>query len=138
MTGVQTCALPICDFKRITHPRDHAFENRFQTFPSDNVVWDEDSELYSIDEEGDGQMDYSFEKPDFKVFHFISNLVLRWEYVPGSVFYIVWSQNRSDNTHSARFDLEDDMHSLFRVYPHNIFMVKFSYRIQYHHLRKVF
>jgi hypothetical protein len=32
---------------------------------------------------------------DFNVGSFRSNVVLRWEWRPGSIFYLVWQQNRS-------------------------------------------
>ena len=31
---------------------------------------------------------------DFNVRSFRSNLVLRWEWRPGSIFYMVWQQDR--------------------------------------------
>lgn len=34
-------------------------------------------------------------KSDFNVKEFLSNLVMRWEYRPGSTVYLVWSQTRS-------------------------------------------
>ena len=47
---------------------------------------------YFVDENGDGVPDYSFANPDFNFVQFRSNLVLRWEYKPGSEFYVVWSE----------------------------------------------
>ena len=31
---------------------------------------------------------------DFHVLSFRSNLVMRWEWAPGSTFFLVWQQNR--------------------------------------------
>ena len=33
-------------------------------------------------------------KNDFNVKQFLSNLVVRWEYSPGSTLFLVWSQTR--------------------------------------------
>lgn len=33
--------------------------------------------------------------PDFNVLSFRSNLVMRWEWRPGSTLFLVWQQNRS-------------------------------------------
>jgi hypothetical protein len=41
---------------------------------------------------GDGS--FTFRSPDFNVRSFRSNLVLRWEWRPGSTLYGVWQQNR--------------------------------------------
>lgn len=47
----------------------------------------------------DGPDTFEFESPDFNFVSFRSNLVLRWEWRPGSTLFLVWQQNRSgDNT----------------------------------------
>ncbi len=38
----------------------------------------------------------SFGNPDFNSFSFRSNLVIRWEWNPGSTIFLVWQQNRDD------------------------------------------
>jgi hypothetical protein len=38
----------------------------------------------------------SFGNPDFNSYSFRSNLVVRWEWNPGSTLFLVWQQNRSD------------------------------------------
>jgi hypothetical protein len=39
---------------------------------------------------------FSFRNPDFNSFSFRSNLVIRWEWQPGSTIFLVWQQNRDD------------------------------------------
>lgn len=39
---------------------------------------------------------FSLSNPDFNSFSFRSNLVIRWEWQPGSTLFLVWQQNRSD------------------------------------------
>ena len=39
---------------------------------------------------------------DFQVRSFRSNLVLRWEWRPGSFFYLVWQQNRAEEETTPR------------------------------------
>ncbi|NTW25361.1 MAG: hypothetical protein HGA37_11725, partial [Lentimicrobium sp.] len=73
--------------------------------------------------------DYSFDKPDFNAFYFISNLVIRWEYLPGSSVYLIWSQNREDSQSQGVFSPADDLEHLSTIYPHNVFMIKLSYRL---------
>ena len=50
------------------------------------------NDAYLIDENIDGTVDYQIENPDFSYVQFRSNLVLRWEYIPGSEIFLVWSQ----------------------------------------------
>jgi hypothetical protein len=74
----------------------------------------------------DGAVDYAFGKPDFNFQQFRSNLVIRWEYSPGSALFVVWSQGRTGSTNEGSFSLEQDMRDLFAVYPDNVFLVKLN------------
>lgn len=77
-----------------------------------------------------GAADYAFANPDFNFREFRSNLVLRWEYVPGSALYVVWSQGRTSVLGDGSFDLGRGFDDLFGLHPHNVFLVKFSYCFQ--------
>jgi hypothetical protein len=56
-----------------------------------------------------------------------SNVVLRWEYRPGSTFYIVWQQNRSlSEVEANRISLVDPFRSLAAPGA-NYFIIKTSY-----------
>jgi hypothetical protein len=46
--------------------------------------------------------------PDFNVKQLRSNAVLRWEYGPGSTFFLVWSQGRQDSVEDGSFALRRD------------------------------
>lgn len=116
------------DYKIITDPKADAFTGRFRNYEPSQISYDSESESFSIDEDNNGSGDYSFSKPDFNAFHFISNLVLRWEYRPGSSVYLVWSQNRSDSRSLGRFNPGSDFDYLSTIFPHNVFLIKISYR----------
>ncbi|HEX2969474.1 MAG TPA: DUF5916 domain-containing protein [Bacteroidales bacterium] len=119
------------EFKYITEPMASDYRNRFSILnPSERIRPTDDSN-YGVDENMDGTNEYSFEKPDFNVREFLSNLVLRWEFSPGSTAYIVWSQTRSYSGETGQMDYLNDIQDLFsrdKNTPHNIFLVKFSYR----------
>ena len=115
------------DFKYITDPVASGYNNRFAVY-SPSQIGLVDDEYYSIDENNDGNDDYNVGKPDFNVREFLSNLVIRWEYSPGSSVYLVWSQTRSGFDPMGTMDYFDDMGDLFRIRPHNVFLAKFSYR----------
>ena len=69
----------------------------------------------------------TIDNPDFNFRDFNSNLVVRWEYQPGSLLYVVWSQARSMYLPGmGEFDVGTDINELFDVHPHNVFLVKFS------------
>ena len=45
----------------------------------------------------DGAASFTLRNRDFNVRSFRSNLVLRWEWRPGSTLYVVWQQNREES-----------------------------------------
>jgi len=65
---------------------------------------------------------------DFNFKFFNSNMVVRWEYRPGSTLFLVWSQGRDDfePTQGAR-NISGDFKKLFKAYPRNTFLIKASY-----------
>lgn len=112
------------DFKRITDPRAGEYGDRFEVFGGGQIAATDDG--YDVDEDRDGTVDYTIDEPDFNVRDFNSNLVVRWEYSEGSTMYVVWSQSRSDYLADGRFRPRDDLDSLFRTHPENVFLVKFN------------
>ena len=73
---------------------------------------------------------------DFALQSFNSNIVFRWEYRPGSVLFLVWSQGRIGD-HDSGFPPEakspyehstsDRLFETFTLGPTNVLTVKFSY-----------
>ncbi|HWC72943.1 MAG TPA: DUF5916 domain-containing protein [Gemmatimonadales bacterium] len=65
---------------------------------------------------------------DFNSKFFNSNVVLRWEYRPGSTLYLVWNQGRQNFDPTAPGDnVGDDFGKLFNSRPLNTFLIKASY-----------
>jgi hypothetical protein len=114
------------EFKKITDPHAEQYTDRFHIFSSDEITYDETTLMYNITDE-DG-LSYSFYNPDFNFKEFKSNLVARWEFIPGSTLYIVWSQGRSGYDPNGTFDITQDMNDMFEVHPHDVFLIKISYR----------
>ncbi len=115
------------DFKYITDSKANEVTDRYHLYTSNEISFNSDT--YYVDDNNDGNVDYNFGKPDFNVKEFLSNLVLRWEYQPGSTVYLVWSQTRSGYDNIGSFDFSRDFDNLFDIEAHNIFLLKFSYRL---------
>lgn len=113
-------------FKRADNLSGASFTQRFHTFTANEIVYDAGAEAYKVSEQGHGS--YSFDMPNFTTREFLSNMVLRWEYRPGSTIYAVWSQNRESGTSFGKSRIQGDVGDLFREFPHNVFLLKFSYR----------
>lgn len=109
------------DFKQVSDPIAASYVDRFQA-----VAAQADGGSYMADLDGDGS-DETFRNPDFSFRQFRSNAVLRWEYLPGSTLFFVWSQGRDQFTRDGSFDFDGNLGDLFSVTPDNIFMVKVSY-----------
>ncbi|NJK86304.1 MAG: hypothetical protein HC906_10365 [Bacteroidales bacterium] len=114
------------NFKYISDSRAKKYNSRYTQLGSSVTNNTEDKETYNVDE--GGVVAYSFDNPDFNVLDFNSNLVVRWEYKPGSTLFVVWAQNRSDRVSVADFSINKNVKDLFSVFPGNIFLIKFSYR----------
>lgn len=117
------------DHKFILEPMADKYSNRFLTYSQSQISLSGDD--YNIDENIDGTTDYSFGRRDFNIQEFLSNLVVRWEYNPGSSVYLVWSQTRSSSNNSGNLDFFNDLGDLFDTddnKPHNVFLIKLSYR----------
>ena len=116
------------NFSYVSSPMAKKYDDRFHTFTPAEISYSNDT--YHIDENGDGVADYQFSKPDFNFVQFRSNLIFRWEYKPGSEFYIVWSQG---STADAFGELNTPIFNslvdnAFAGQVRNIFLVKMTYR----------
>ena len=104
------------------------FHDRVSFYKEGAINYDEESEEYIVDENLDGITDYSFGQPDFNFIQFRSNLVARWEYIPGSELFLVWSQNNTFSGNPADDLIPSLSDNIFTNKAHNIFLIKLTYR----------
>lgn len=120
------------NFKTVTDSKATIYNDRFQLLNARQLILNT-NDTYSVDENLDGNTDYTFDNPNFNFNEFLSNLVLRWEYVPGSTIYLVWSQNRDYEGASGDFDFSHNFSKLYNYEKaNNIFLIKLSYRFALH------
>jgi hypothetical protein len=75
----------------------------------------------------DGPENFTLKNYDFNVRSFRSNVVLKWEWRPGSTLYVVWQQNRRlSEPFGERVSVGDLFRSLTAT-GSNIFVVKMSF-----------
>jgi len=112
-------------FKELARPREYAYN----TYGQGVSTVAHNGSRYIVDSDGDGPAAaFSFDNPDFNINSLRGTIVLRWEYRPGSLFYLVWTQNRANYANTGRLDLRRDLGDLLTVPGDNIFLIKFSYR----------
>jgi hypothetical protein len=112
------------ELKRATDTLARDYEDRFHLYGPDEIAQGEGGR-YFVDEAAGGR--YSFANPDFSFRQFRSNLVLRWEYKPGSSLYAVWSQGRTSAARAWEQSFESNWDELWRASPDDVFLVKVSY-----------
>lgn len=116
------------EFKRITNSRSDKYADRFRLLTTDELAYQSQNELYEVSDQSGSSL-YTFDQPDFNVKVFLSNMVVRWEYLPGSTIYLVWSQTRNQSVANGIFNFNKDMTALFDEKPYNVFLLKMSFRI---------
>jgi hypothetical protein len=109
------------EFKRVDDPKAERYDDRFES-----LAYSRADDAVTLDVDADGVAEV-FRDPDFNFKQFRSNTVLRWEYMPGSALFLVWSQGRDHFLGNGDCDFQEDVRDLFGVAPENVFMVKLSY-----------
>jgi hypothetical protein len=116
------------NFKRIINSRASSYRDRFHTFTASQIVTNPSNDMYTVDENSDGTPDYWFDNPNFNYRAYQSNLVLRWEFRPGSALFLVWSRGKESSEMDYNRSIGFDTGELFSSYPHDVVLLKLSYR----------
>lgn len=118
-------------FKELSRPKSDDYRE-YGTNGS-TIVYDPVNDEYEVDGDGNSPAisPKRFSDPDFNFKSLRGNAVVRWEYLPGSAFYFVWTQSRSDVENIGEFQFDRSLSRIYNARPDNIFMIKFSY---YFHL----
>ena len=110
------------DFKRDAQTTSKRFIERFYSFSSNEIV--NADGRYHVSENGDT---YSFASPDFSFNEFRSNLVFRWEYLPGSTLYFAWVHSISGRDNLYVSGWRDNLDMMFGLPSINMFLVKMNF-----------
>ena len=103
----------------------------FNVFGDGNSTISYEDGTYIVDPDGQNPaQEFSFSNPDFNYKSLRGTIVLRWEYRPGSLLYLVWTQNRADLSNPGDFKFGRDFGNLLTAPGDNIFMLKFTYRFK--------
>jgi hypothetical protein len=83
--------------------------------------------MQEVDFDDDGSTDSSFTDRDFNVRSLVGNVVLRWEYRPGSTVFVVWQRRQSDRALLGDLDFGRDAGALFDAPADDRFILKVNY-----------
>lgn len=112
------------ELKQIADARALDFEKRFKLLDPATLSFSKENNKYTVNE---GTGTYEFNNPDFNRRELNSNLVLRWEYKPGSIFYLVWSHNKGNGDAPYATGFSTSVRTLLDADANNIFMFKLNY-----------
>ncbi|MHB1193453.1 MAG: DUF5916 domain-containing protein [Longimicrobiales bacterium] len=114
-------------FKELAGPRSFEFLHYGKDGAS-TLAFDQVEGTYTADPDGAGAAPaMSFGNPDFSMRSLRSNLVVRWEYRPGSTVFLVWNHGRSGFGSDPTSGVLDGAGELFDDTMRNTFMVKVNY-----------
>ena len=114
-------------YQELARSRSAAF-TRYGSGNGSTITYVDSTKSYSVDPDGSGPAQpFSFGKPDFNFKSLRGNAVLRWEYMPGSTLYFVWTQSRSTADDDGSFRFGPSMRGMLRAPAENIFMIKATY-----------
>ena len=112
-------------FKELARPRAYAYN----VYGEGGSTIEFRSGRYTVDPDGDGPAPaFAFGNPDFNFKSLRGTVVFRWEYLPGSLLYLVWTQNRADYANPGTLNIRRDLGDLLTAPGDNIFLLKMSYR----------
>ncbi|VXD13532.1 DUF5916 domain-containing protein [Marinoscillum sp. 108] len=116
------------DFKKVLSPNSDHFEERHVSLGPDQINYADESGSYFIDENRDGITEAELDDPNFNFMQFRSNFVIRWEYIPGSTLFVVWTSSSSDSHNSRENRFSYLATDLKQADGTNIFLIKYTYR----------
>ena len=111
-------------FKELARPESYAF-NEYGRDQGSVTRADGHVSINPTDLPSGSTLD--FDDPDFSVKSLRGNAVLRWEYLPGSVLYVIWTQMRARDDGREPMTVDRALDGMVNEHPENIFMVKLSY-----------
>jgi hypothetical protein len=126
--SLQLYIQPLVSIGKYTSIKELARPSSYEFNSFNNISLNSTDNTYTVDPDGAGPAaPFTFDNPDFNYRSLRGNAVLRWEYLPGSVLYLVWTQTRSDDPVNDEFNLRKSFSGLLDIHPDNIFVLKFTY-----------
>jgi len=77
-----------------------------------------------VDFNEDGETDLTFADRDFNLRSLSSTAVLRWEYRPGSTFFLVWQHRQVERVSIGDFDIGRDLSALVGAPSDDVLILK--------------
>jgi hypothetical protein len=117
-------------FKELAKPKTMLVNNYGEN--GSTITYNSQNKIYEVDPDGQGSAEpFTFRNPDFNFKSLRGTVVLRWEVLPGSIFYLVWTQDRVNYLDPGELSFGRDFSNLLDSESNNIFLAKFSYWLDF-------
>jgi hypothetical protein len=110
------------EFKEPADPRAEAYENRYRELSVARNMGNID-----VDLNDDGVSEFGFSNPDRSVTSLNANIVFRWEFLPGSFLYAIFSHAAAGEVRGDRDLNSDDYKAVLTSESESVFLMKLSY-----------
>ncbi|MBS4028854.1 MAG: hypothetical protein KGZ58_09465, partial [Ignavibacteriales bacterium] len=119
-------------FKELKKPATYTFNNYGENGSTVTHIVDASTndDYYEVDPDGinGNAPPFTFGNPDFNYKSLRGNAVLRWEFLPGSTMFFVWTQSQTNFQNPGDFSFGRDFRQLVTNADYeNVFLVKLSY-----------
>jgi hypothetical protein len=118
------------EYRETSDVRAENYRDRYHELRGPEIMIDREAGEARVDRDQDGATDYSFGLGDFNFRQLRSNVVLRWEYLPGSTAFLIWSHGQTDFETEGRFGtggLSRGLSGLFDAPSEDVVMIKVNY-----------
>ncbi|MDI6767366.1 MAG: DUF5916 domain-containing protein [Bacteroidota bacterium] len=114
------------NFKEFDRPRTFTFNKYGEN--SSTIIYNPEKDRYEVDTDGNGTNTFQILNPDFNYKSIRLNAVFRWEFLPGSTAYFVWTRSTIHEANPGNFDFGRDFSNLATAPDHeDVFLVKVAY-----------
>jgi hypothetical protein len=113
-------------FKEVVQPEGERAADRVSVLSASRLSYDSASRRFTVDAGQSRQ--FGFADPGFSKRDFHLNLLMRWEFLPGSTLFLVWTHQKSSRV-VAPFQLDRDLDRLWHAPGINALAAKVSYWI---------
>ncbi len=118
------------EYKDVDNPGAPRFADRFHLITGNDYqltrATPDEAGTYTVNR---NSSTFSFDRPDFDFRQLRSTVVLRWEYLPGSTVFAIWSHGRTSSIYDGRYQLGHDLAGLANADSENLVMIKANYWI---------
>ncbi|MCI0707862.1 MAG: carbohydrate binding family 9 domain-containing protein [Ignavibacteriae bacterium] len=113
------------ELKELARPRSFSFNQYGENSSTISL----NNNVYTITPDTNSLIQNAFllNNPNFNYKFLNLNAVLRWEFLPGSTMYLVWTNEKFDYEVNGDFRFGRDLSTLFRDRPDNVISLKLTY-----------